>query len=95
MKDKTLRERFQESLEEYDDEYKLKTGDEFVDLVIESGCCMVEVHTVDINLLISEKCTLAEMLQKARNYIYSNCDMSSTMIGMLDEIDETLRIVEA
>jgi len=51
---KTIRQELQDSEDEQDGGYQLKTDDEIVDMICRFGHGYLEFHTVDINRLIVE-----------------------------------------
>ena len=48
------KEELQESLDEYEDGYILKTNKELIDVICDFGCGETEFHTADVERLIVE-----------------------------------------
>jgi hypothetical protein len=57
-----IRKELQDSLEESGNDYKLKTDDEIIDMIIDFGCGETEFHTVDINRIIVENQRMKALL---------------------------------
>ncbi len=52
---KDIAREIQDSLDETDDGYILKTDEQLIDVIINFGCGETEFHTADIERLIREK----------------------------------------
>jgi hypothetical protein len=64
----------QESLDENQENYKLKTNTELIDVICDFGCGETEFHTADIERLIKEHKNLIEVL----NIVTTNLSLSGT-----------------
>ena len=54
----------QESLDYYDDGYRLKTNEEIIDIICDFGCGETEFHTTDIERLIKENSKMVKVFKK-------------------------------
>ncbi len=54
----------QESLDYYNDGYRLKTNNELIDMICEFGSGETEFHTVDIERLIKENAKMVQVFKK-------------------------------
>lgn len=54
----------QESLDYYDDGYRLKTNEEIIDIICDFGCGETEFHTADIERLIKENSKMVDVFKK-------------------------------
>lgn len=68
------RYKIQETLNEQEDSYTLKTNKELVNLIIDFGCGETEFHTADIERLIKEHSKLIETLK----LVTANLKLSGT-----------------
>ena len=60
---KDIAREIQDSLDETDDGYILKTDEQIIDTIINFGCGETEFHTADIERLIREKQQLEKQLK--------------------------------
>lgn len=68
------RKEIQESLDENQEDYKLKTNLELINVICDFGCGEKEFHTADIERLIKEHKKLIEVL----NIVTANLSLSGT-----------------
>lgn len=68
------RKQIQESLDESQEDYKLKTNIELINVICDFGCGETEFHTADIERLIKEHKKLIEVL----NIVTANLSLSGT-----------------
>jgi len=68
------RKEIQESLDESQEDYKLKTNIELINVISDLGCGETEFHTADIERLIQEHKKLIEVL----NIVTANLSLSGT-----------------
>lgn len=59
---KTIKQELEESLWDMGDDYKLKTNEEIIDMIIDFGCGETEFHTVDIERLVVENQQMKKLL---------------------------------
>ena len=58
-----IAKKIQDSLDDSYDNYKLKTDEQLIDMIINFGCGETEFHTADIERLIREKQQLEKQLK--------------------------------
>lgn len=63
------KEELQESLDEYGEDYILKTNEELIDIISDFGCGETEFHTVDIERLIKENDKQYEIIDELIKFI--------------------------
>mgnify|MGYP000999506121 FL=1 len=63
------KEKLQESLDEYGEDYILKTNEELIDIICDFGCGETELHTVDIERLIKENDKQYEIIDELIKFI--------------------------
>lgn len=63
------KEELQESLDEYGEDYILKTNEELIDIICDFGCGETEFHTVDIERLIKENDKQYEIIDELIKFI--------------------------
>ena len=63
------KEKLQESLDEYGEDYILKTNEELIDIICDFGCGETEFHTVDIERLIKENDKQYEIIDELIKFI--------------------------
>ena len=76
MKIMNYREQLQESLDDSEENYTLKTNEELIDIIIDFGCGETEFHTADITRLINEHKKLIEIL----DIVTANLSLSGTSL---------------
>ena len=81
------KEELQESLDEYEDGYILKTNKELIDVICDFGCGETEFHTVDIERLIKENDKQYEIIHELIKFIEDkNIELSNKIKSELKYI---------
>ena len=82
------RSKIQNSLDEAQDGYKLKTNDELIDIIVDFGCGKTEFHTADIERLIREHARMVEVL----NIVTANLALVGTNLENEYRINEAIKL---